>query len=190
MFEQGNYEMRMKILSLLFAALALTACETALGDKGTTTGSGAVDVKKPTVEVTPTPMPPAPQVAARTLPGAPTPGSQEDLVVNVGDRVYFDFDKFDLQEDARATLEKQAAWLQRNSSVTATIEGHTDERGTRDYNLALGERRANAVRDYLVALGVDADRLKTLSYGKERPVVPDSNQEAWSKNRRGVMVVD
>lgn len=177
--------MRMKILSLLFAALALTACETPLGDQGTATGSGAVDAKKPTVEVTP-----SPQIAARTLPGEPMPGSQEDLVVNVGDRVYFDFDKFDLQEDARATLEKQAAWLQRNSSVTATIEGHTDERGTRDYNLALGERRANSVRDYLVALGVDANRLKTLSYGKERPVVPDSNQEAWSKNRRGVMVVD
>ena len=184
--------MRMKILSLLFAALALTACETALEDKGAATGSGGVDVKKPTVEVTPTPTPtpPPPQVAARTLPGAPRPGSQEDLVVKVGDRVYFDFDKYDLREDARATLEKQAAWLQSNSSATATIEGHTDERGTRDYNLALGERRANSVRDYLVALGVDADRLKTLSYGKERPVVADSNQESWNKNRRGVMVVD
>ncbi len=180
--------MRMKILSLLFAALALTACETALGDKGTATGSGAADAKQPTVEVTPTP--PTPQVAARTLPGTPQPGSQEDLVVNVGDRVYFDFDKYDLREDARATLEKQAAWLQRNSSVVATIEGHTDERGTRDYNLALGERRANAVREYLVALGVDANRLKTLSYGKERPVDPNSNQEAWRNNRRGVMVVD
>ena len=180
--------MRMKILSLLFAALALTACETALGDKGAATGSGAADAKKPTVEVTPTP--PSPQVAARTLPGEPQPGSQEDLVVNVGDRVYFDFDKYDLREDARATLEKQAAWLQRNSSATATIEGHTDERGTRDYNLALGERRASTVRDYLVALGVDANRLKTLSYGKERPVDPNSTREAWSKNRRGVMVVD
>lgn len=177
--------MRMKILGLLFAALALTACETALGDKGAVTGSGAADAKKSTVEVTP-----APQVAARTLPEAPQPGSQEDLVVNVGDRVYFDFDKYDLRENARETLEKQATWLQRNSSVTATIEGHTDERGTRDYNLALGERRASAVRDYLVALGVDSNRLKTLSYGKERPVNANSDREAWSKNRRGVIIVD
>ena len=177
--------MRIKIFGLLFAALALTACETPLGDKGAATGSGAADATKSTVEVTP-----APQVAARTLPGTPKPGSQEDLMVSVGDRVYFDFDKFDLREDARETLEKQAAWLQRNFSAMATIEGHTDECGTRDYNLALGERRASAVRDYLVALGVDANRLKTLSYGKERPINPNSNQEAWRKNRRGVMIVD
>ena len=181
-FGQGNSEMRMKLLGLLFAALALTACETALGDKGAATGSGAANAEKSTT--------PTPQVATRTLPGTPKAGSQEDLVVSVGDRVYFDFDKYTLREEARETLEKQAAWLQRNSSATATIEGHTDERGTRDYNLALGERRASAVRDYLVALGVDSNRLKTLSYGKERPVNPNSDQEAWSKNRRGVMIVD
>ncbi len=119
----------------------------------------------------------------------PKPGSQEDLAVNVGDRVLFGFDKYDLTPEARAILQKQAVWLRRYPSVTVTIEGHTDERGTREYNLALGERRANAVRDYLVALGVEASRLKTISYGKERPVALGSNEEAWAKNRRAVTVV-
>jgi len=111
-------------------------------------------------------------------------------VVNVGDRVFFDFDRYDLKPDARALVEKQAEWLDQNRGVTITIEGHTDERGTREYNLALADRRASALRDYLVALGVDANRLKTTSYGKERPVDPRSAKEAWSQNRRGVLVVD
>ncbi len=119
----------------------------------------------------------------------PKPGTQEDLAVNVGDRVYFAFDKYDLSPEARATLQKQAVWLRRYPSVTVTVEGHTDERGTREYNLALGERRANSVRDYLVALGVDTSRIKTISYGKERPVALGSTEEAWAKNRRAVTVV-
>ncbi|MCB2102903.1 MAG: peptidoglycan-associated lipoprotein Pal [Rhodobacterales bacterium] len=119
----------------------------------------------------------------------PVPGSQEDLIVNVGDRVFFDFDKFSLGADARATLAKQAAWLQKFPSVSVTVEGHCDERGTREYNLALGERRANSVKDYLVALGVNPGRVTTISYGEERPVALGSNESAWAQNRRGVTAV-
>lgn len=167
--------MRMKIAGLMIAALALAACETPLDDKGGAKGTGAGSTSG---------------VETASLSGAPSPGSQADLAVNVGDRVFFAFDRYDLSVDARTILEKQAAWLERNTSVTATVEGHTDERGTREYNLALGERRANSMRDYLVALGINANRLQTISYGKERPVNPASGDEAWGKNRRSVMVVD
>jgi peptidoglycan-associated lipoprotein len=115
-------------------------------------------------------------------------GSLEDFRVNVGDRVFFGYDKFDLSADARRTLERQAAWLKQYGSVRVVIEGHADERGTREYNLALGERRANSQKDYLVALGIPAARLSTVSYGKERPAVLGSNEAAWSQNRRGVSV--
>jgi peptidoglycan-associated lipoprotein len=121
--------------------------------------------------------------------GGPKPGSQEDLVANVGDRVFFDFDKFDLKADAQATLQRQAAWLKQYASNAVTIEGHCDERGTREYNLALGDRRANAVRDYLVSQGIDGGRIKTISYGEERPDCVESTEECWAKNRRGVTVV-
>ena len=107
-------------------------------------------------------------------------------MVSVGDRVFFDFDKYDLKPEARKALDRQAAWLKANPSVTFTLEGHADERGTREYNLALGERRANSVKDYLVSLGVNPARLKTISYGKERPVALGSNEAAWGQNRRGV----
>lgn len=121
--------------------------------------------------------------------GAASPGTQEDLVVNVGDRVFFDFDQSDLKPEARATLDRQAAWLKKYGSVTVTIEGHCDERGTREYNLALGERRATAVKNYLVADGISSARVKTVSYGKERPAVLGSNEAAWAQNRRSVTVV-
>jgi peptidoglycan-associated lipoprotein len=117
------------------------------------------------------------------------PGTQQDLVVNVGDRVFFDFDAYNLRDDARATVERQANWLKQHRNLTVVIEGHCDERGTREYNLGLGERRAQAVRNYLVALGVEASRIQTISYGKERPAVLGSNPTAWAQNRRGVMVV-
>lgn len=117
------------------------------------------------------------------------PGSQEDLAVNVGDRVNFDFDKYNLSAEARYTLQQQAAWLAANEGVNITIEGHCDERGTREYNLALGERRAQATADYLMVLGVSKDRISTVSYGKERPEDPGSNETAWAKNRRAVSVV-
>src|SRR5690606_13012106 len=113
----------------------------------------------------------------------------EDLAQNVGDRVFFGYDRYDLAAEARATLEKQATWLQQYPNLVITIEGHADERGTREYNLALGERRANSVKNYLVALGVPASRITTISYGKERPAVVGSDEMAWSQNRRGVTVV-
>lgn len=125
-----------------------------------------------------------------TAGGGVTPGTQEDLVVNVGDRVFFDFDKYNLDANARRTLEKQAAWLKSNSGVSVVVEGHADERGTREYNLALGERRANASKDYLVALGISPNRVKTISYGKERPVALGSNEAAWAQNRRSVTTVN
>ena len=117
------------------------------------------------------------------------PGSQEDLVVNVGDRVFFGFDKFSVRPDARKTLEKQAAWLKTYPKVFVVIQGHADERGTREYNLALGDRRANSVKDYLVSLGVNPGRVNTISYGKERPVATGSSEAAWTQNRRGVTKV-
>lgn len=117
------------------------------------------------------------------------PGTQEDLVVNVGDRVFFATDSSDLNQKSRTTLENQAAWLQQYPNVNVLVEGHADERGTREYNLALGERRANTVKNYLISLGVNPSRISTVSYGKERPAVPGSDEMAWSQNRRGVTVV-
>lgn len=119
-----------------------------------------------------------------------TKGSREDFIQNVGDRVYFDFDKADIKPEGQQVLQRQAAWLQQYPNVTVTVEGHCDERGTREYNLALGERRATAVRNALVALGIPANRLKTISYGKERPAVLGSNEAAWAQNRRGVTVLN
>jgi peptidoglycan-associated lipoprotein len=121
--------------------------------------------------------------------GSARPGTQEDLVVNVGDRVFFAYNESDVSSEARATLDRQAAWLKKYGSVSVTVEGHCDERGTREYNLALGERRATAVKNYLVADGIPASRIKTISYGKERPAVVGSNEAAWAQNRRGVTVV-
>ena len=118
-----------------------------------------------------------------------TPGTQQDLVTNVGDRVFFDTDKSNLKDEGKATLQRQAAWMKLYPNLTFTIEGHADERGTREYNLALGGRRANAVKDFLVSLGVDGSRLNTVSYGKERPVCLESNEDCWAQNRRAVTVV-
>ena len=166
--------MRYKILGLFAAVALVSACETAPTVGGTSGGSGVASKAKPQV------------ASAATV----VPGSQEDLVVSVGDSVYFDFNKFSLRADARNVLERQAAWLKTNASVTFSIEGHCDERGTREFNLALGERRANAVKDYLVTLGINPVRIKTISYGKERPVAMGSNNAAWAQNRRGVTKVN
>jgi peptidoglycan-associated lipoprotein len=119
----------------------------------------------------------------------PKPGSQEDLAVNVGDRVFFDTDKYSVSAEAKATLQRQAAWLAKYPNVAVTVEGHCDERGTREYNLALGDRRANSARDALVGLGVAASRIKTISYGEERPDCVESTDSCWAKNRRAVTVV-
>lgn len=117
------------------------------------------------------------------------PGSEEDLVLNVGDRVFFAFDSSEIRLTAREVLDRQAAWMAQYPQNRLVIEGHCDERGTREYNLALGERRANAVRQYLISRGVAPNRLTTISYGKERPVAFGNNEAAWAQNRRGVSVL-
>ena len=114
---------------------------------------------------------------------APIPGSSQDFVVNVGDRVYFDTDQHDVRSDAQPILEAQANWLRQYGTVRVRIEGNADERGTREYNLALGARRANSVRDFLVNRGVSADRISTISFGKEQPIDTGSGEESWQKNR-------
>ena len=113
-----------------------------------------------------------------------------DKLIAVGDRVLFDYDSSELSSEAKLTLDKQSRFLRVNSDLTFTIEGHCDERGTREYNLALGEKRATAVRDYLVIEGISPDRIRVISYGKEKPAVVGSNDMAWSKNRRAVTTVD
>ena len=118
------------------------------------------------------------------------PGSQQDFVVNVGDRVFFETDSSELTEQARATLVKQAQWLSNYNRYSFTVEGHADERGTREYNIALGARRAQTVREYLVSRGIAASRMRTISYGKERPVAVCDDISCWSQNRRAVTVLD
>jgi peptidoglycan-associated lipoprotein len=119
-----------------------------------------------------------------------SPGSQQDFVVNVGDRVFFETDATELTPQARATLDKQAQWLGQYNRYTFTIEGHADERGTREYNIALGARRSQVVREYLVSRGIDAQRMRTISYGKERPVAVCNDISCWSQNRRAVTVLN
>ncbi len=133
----------------------------------------------------PEPPRPRPQPPITATSNAPIPGSEQDFVINAGDRVFFDYDQYSIRADAAPMLDAQAAWLNRYRSVKVRIEGNCDERGTREYNFALGARRANAVRDYLVSRGVDAARIDTISYGKERPMDPGENEAAWARNRNG-----
>lgn len=163
--------MRLKLFAPLAAVLLLAACADDPKPAASTGGAGATAA--------------APAPAASGI----RPGSQEDLAVNAGDRVFFDFNQYSLKPDAVRTLQRQAAWMQRNANVRLIIEGHADERGTREYNIALGNRRAVAVRDQLQSLGVAGTRLSTISYGKERPAVVGSNEAAWSQNRRAVSQV-
>lgn len=139
-------------------------------------------------------LPPAPEGTGGTDTGSNTggvvPGSQQDFVANVSsDRIFFGFDQYNIDAEDQATLQSQAQWLARYPAVRVTLEGHADERGTRDYNIALGERRANAAKNYLASLGVDPGRIQVISYGKERPAALGSNEEAWSQNRRAVTIV-
>ncbi|MDA1324978.1 MAG: peptidoglycan-associated lipoprotein Pal [Proteobacteria bacterium] len=179
--------MRWKILVIFLGGLSLAACETTPGDTGSSTGAAGGGTMNSTgsgqSKIT------SNSLASRPESTGPRRGSQEDLVTNVGDRIFFDFDSIQLGPDARAILEKQSSWLKQNPDVVVWVEGHADERGTREYNLALGERRANAMRDYMLALGISQGRMKTRSFGKERPVDPSSNKDAWDKNRRGVLVI-
>ena len=138
-------------------------------------------------------IPPPPVQQGEATPDAnadkPTPGSQADFVASVtADRVYFDTDKFDIDEEDQAVLRSQASWLARYANKRVTIEGHCDERGTRDYNIALGDRRANAAKNFLASLGVDPARISTISYGKERPEAMGSDEASWARNRRAVTV--
>jgi peptidoglycan-associated lipoprotein len=137
---------------------------------------------------TPTPTP-APVATAPAAPSGPVPGSQEDLVASVGDRVFFDTDKSSLRADAQATLDKQAEWLGRFAQNNVQLAGNTDERGTEEYNIALGQRRANSARDYLVAKGVSGSRITTISYGKDRPTATGNDEEAWAQNRNVITSV-
>ncbi len=178
--------MRFKLVGLVAVAALVAACGTTPDESGAASGTGSATTSSsstPSASASASTSAPAP--APMTL----KPGSQEDLVVNVGDRVFFGFDKYNLSAEARSILEKQAAWLKKYPSVTISVEGHADERGTREYNLGLGDRRANSVKDYLVALGSNPSRIKTISYGKERPVALGSNEAAWAQNRRGVTMV-
>lgn len=150
--------------------------------------AGCASKPKPAPET----PPPAPPPAASTQSQVETtvvPGSVQDFRVNVGDTVHFDYDKFAITSEDRDILQRQAAWLQKYAQVRVTVEGHCDERGTREYNLALGARRANAVKEYLVSLGVSSARVDTISYGKERPICTESNESCWAQNRRGVTTI-
>jgi len=171
----GDY-MRVKVIGMVAAlALVVSACESTpeSGAGASGSGSGGAGTMK----------------AIKPLPAAAPLTLKDQFVVDVGDRVFFQYDSFAIDKDQREMLNRQAAWLKKFSSVAVTIEGHADERGTREYNLALGERRANAVKDFLVFQGIDAKRVKTVSYGEERPVALGSDEAAWSQNRRGVTVV-
>jgi len=160
------------VLLIAAASIALSACS-----------------KKAPASLPPDPGP-ATETAAGDASGAPVPGSQADFAAFTrgADTIYFDTDRYNIDSADIAALQTQAQWLSRYPNKRATVEGHADERGTRDYNLALGERRANAAKNYLVTLGVDPSRLTTVSYGKERPVALGSDEASWAKNRRAVTV--
>jgi len=163
-----NTKIHMKLAGVVAVTLLLAACsskKTAETGGSETTGGGS-------------------EVA-----GAAIPGSEADLQQNVGDRVFFELNTSELSQEARGTLDRQAAWLKRYPSVAVTVEGHCDERGTREYNMALGARRSNAARAYLVALGIPSSRIQTVSYGAERPAVLGTGESVWSQNRRAVTVV-
>jgi len=166
-----------KILTLLLlsSGLALAGCATApkeLPPQPSGAGTG-----------TTTTMPPPPQAMG------PVPGSQADFVASVlGDTILFDTDRYNIDTEDQGILQSQAQWLARYPARRITIEGHCDERGTRDYNIALGERRANAAKNYLISVGIDASRVSTVSYGKERPIALGSDEASWAKNRRAVTI--
>jgi peptidoglycan-associated lipoprotein len=170
----GRTWVRLALVSV--AAVSVTAC----AKKAKPT----YPVQTPPAATAPrTELPPTGPVGQQ--PTGAVPGSAQDFVVNVGDRVYFDLDSHDVRADAEPVLSAQANWLRQYPSVRVRIEGNCDERGTREYNLALGARRANSVRDFLVGRGVSADRISTISFGKEQPLDPGSSEEAWQKNRNG-----
>ena len=162
MLNQKRFLRGLKLAAVLAAALSMAAC----ANKNPMDGRGG------------------------GMAGAATPGSQQDFVVNVGDRVFFESDQTSLSPQAITTLEKQARWLQTYNRYSFTVEGHADERGTREYNIALGARRAQTVRSFLASRGIDPGRMRTISYGKERPVAVCNDISCWSQNRRAVTVLN
>ena len=167
--------LRLSLVAL--GVLSLAACASKPKPQFPTTPPPVARETPPPRQTTQPPVAPVSQ--------APLPGSEQDFVVNVGDRVYFDFDKYSIRTDAEPILAAQSAWLKRYAAVQVRIEGNCDERGTREYNLALGARRANAVREFLVSHGVEAGRISTVSYGKEKPIDPGTGDEADQHNRNG-----
>ncbi len=168
-----------RILSFLAVLVLVAGCSSTPKDTGSITTDG---------DLTAADRAPIAGMDQGDLAG-PLPGSQQDLVVNVGDRVFFGYNQYDLTTEGRTMVEHQAQWLKNYPNVNIMIEGHADERGTREYNLALGEKRAMTVRNYLIANGVEPARIQTISYGKERPAVLGSDEASWAQNRRGVVVV-
>ena len=179
--------MIIKLLTGATLVFFLAACSTTPKDTAESSGSGSSssssDVTTSGSETSETSETSAESINIE-------PGSQEDLIVNVGDRVFFNYDSSDLDGDAQELLQDQVAWLKQYSDVSIIVEGHCDERGTREYNLALGEKRAQSVKNYLISLGISSDRVSTISYGKERPAVVGSNDGAWAQNRRSVTIVN
>lgn len=171
--------MKARILSLLAVLVILAGCSSTKDDATMSSEGDLTSSDRTAVSST----------VDQTNVNGVVPGSQQDLVTNIGDRVFFALDQSDLSTEARTTVEKQAQWLKTYANVNVTVEGHADERGTREYNLALGERRATSVRNYLIANGVQPNRIQTISYGKERPAVMGNDDTSWAQNRRGVLVV-
>jgi len=174
-----------KILMSMLLSFFITACATTPKDTSDSSGSGSGSSSSSSSVSSSSDSSSDDDSSAGIV-----PGSQEDLIVNVGDRVFFGYDSSELDSDNQELLQDQVAWLKQYSDVSVTIEGHCDERGTREYNLALGEKRAQAVKNYLISLGISESRVSTISYGKERPAVIGSNDGAWSQNRRSVTKVN
>ncbi|MBO1328868.1 peptidoglycan-associated lipoprotein Pal [Acetobacter suratthaniensis] len=155
--------MRLKVVAALGMVALLSACANEKANTGASTGA--------------------------SIPSGPVPGSEADLVANVGDRVFYDLNKSGLKDDAKVTLQKQADWLAKYQQVNVEVAGNCDDRGTEEYNIALGQRRANAARDFLVSKGVASTRISTISYGKDRPTALGDNEEAWAQNRNAITSV-
>ena len=173
--------MNIRIIFMLFAVLLVT---TACGKKDEAVDEAMMG-EQDVITTTTDPM----DGTGVGLDGV-TPGSQIDLEQSAGDKVFFGYDQYNLTDEARSTLTMQAEWLKQYPDVAVVVAGHADERGTREYNLALGERRANSVKNYLIASGINPSRLRVISYGKERPAVPGSDPSAWAQNRRAVTEVE
>jgi peptidoglycan-associated lipoprotein len=177
----GKLKMKLKSLAVICLGLLISACA-ASNDQAASSGSASgASAGSTSGQLS--------RDVTTTTSSTFAPGSQEELQASIGDRVFFETDRYDLSPEAQAMAGTWAEWMKKHQNVQIEIEGHADERGTREYNLALGARRANTVKDYLTSLGVQANRITTVSYGTERPDALGSNEEAWAKNRRSVAVV-